>query len=126
MVLFQEAYPNFDCIRAVTHTPAKMLGYNDLGHLQVGAKSDFIVVDSSVNTIFPLKRHAIQLIVKAGIPQIGAAQLMEQFPTKSVEIMLDGEPKFMNQILARQVTKCSLQEAGLEILEAPQKRFFWF
>ena len=38
--------PLKDALQSATLTPAKFLGLNDIGHLQVGAKADFIVIDT--------------------------------------------------------------------------------
>jgi N-acetylglucosamine-6-phosphate deacetylase len=38
-----------DALHSATQVPAKFLGLNDVGHLQVGAKADFLVIDKHVN-----------------------------------------------------------------------------
>lgn len=65
----------------------------------------------------------IHLIMRGGIPQIGDPDIMAKFPhIQTVEAILDGVPKLINLNLARQIARCSLQEAGLELLQNPFKR----
>jgi len=65
--------------------------------------------------------------VRGGVPQIGDPDLMARFPhIETVRAELDGVPKAINVQLARQITKCSLKEPGLELLEHPTTRRFLF
>lgn len=95
---------------AVTHRAAHILGQNDIGTLKVGAHADFVVGS------FQERQH-IALVVRGGIPQIGNPDLMARFPhIKTVRATLDGVPKAINADLARQIQRCKLKEAGLELI----------
>lgn len=72
-------------------------------------------------------RHLIPLIIQAGIPQIGDAEIMAKFPhVQTVACTLDGTEKRMNVNLARQAHRCKLKERGLEVDDLPSGKRFWF
>ncbi len=74
-----------------------------------------------------LGRDAIGLILREGMPQIGEPDLMAQFPhVQTVACTVDGIEKRMHIRLARQVHRCRLKEAGLEVDALPQGKRFWF
>ena len=47
-----------DALQSATLTPAKFLGLNDIGHLQVGARADFLVID---------KKMQIECVYQSGV-----------------------------------------------------------
>jgi hypothetical protein len=64
-------------------------------------------------------------VVKGGLPQIGDAEVMAQFPhVQTVAAVLDGPPKAIHVDLARRIHRCSLKEPGLEVDALPQGRMF--
>lgn len=72
-------------------------------------------------------RHGHGLIVKGGVPQIGNPDLMALFPhIDAVPATLDGALKAVNIHLARQIARCTLQENGLNLLEAPRRKRLLF
>lgn len=107
-------------VEAVTSRAAAILGLTDVGHLNVGARADWLVYQPGA------KRAELGLVVKDGIPQIGDPALMAKFshiPTTNA--LLDGKPKAIHAELARRIIKCSLKEAGL-LVEPPPRRHMFF
>jgi hypothetical protein len=98
-----------------------ILGLKDVGHLQVGANADWLLIPDG-----EIVRRDIPLIVRGGMPQIGDPDLMAKFPhIETIPARLDDKEKSMNIQLARQVARCTLREPGLELLEDPFTRRRW-
>ncbi len=96
---------------------AKILGI-DAPTLQPGELANFWVWGG-----FPV-RDNIRLIIRAGVPQIGAPDLMSRFShVETVPATLDGVRKDINIHLARRIDRCTLKEPGLELLERPRSRW---
>lgn len=94
----------------------------DAGHLRPGAYADWVAAAR-----FPRTRADIALVVRGGIPQIGAPALMRQFPhIPTVSAALDGVDKRIHADLARQVGRCGLREPGLVVDTAPAPKRFWW
>ncbi|MDZ4764752.1 MAG: hypothetical protein SGI73_09385 [Chloroflexota bacterium] len=70
----------------------------------------------------PRTRADLALVVRGGVPQIGDPDLILKFPVESVPATLDGKPKRINIDLARQIARCSLHEAGLELDALPNEK----
>lgn len=108
-----------DHFLALLTRPAQVLGLKDTGHLRCGARADWWI-----RSDFWI-RDNILLIVKGGIPQIGAPDIMAKFPhIQTVDAMLDGVPKRIHIDLARRIHRCSLKEPGLEVDALPRKKFW--
>lgn len=104
-----------DPIRFCTKDAPKVTDLNIVGHLRIGAQADWFIVPDGED-----RRRDIPLVVRGGVPQIGDPEVMAMFPhVETVAARLDGREKRMNITLARQVARCSLKEAGLELLEDP-------
>lgn len=104
---------------AITLAAAAILGLDDVGSLEPGARAD-LTLDR------PPERRNQHLVMVGGIPMIGSPALMthfKQFPT--IAVTLDGSPKRMNAQLARQAQRCKLAEPGL-VLDEPVWRRFWY
>ncbi|MFQ3566450.1 MAG: hypothetical protein SNJ59_05580 [Aggregatilineales bacterium] len=83
----------------------------DLNVLAPGQPADFVAASE-----LPSRRSDLALIVGAGVPLIGAPEIMAQFTgIKTVPAMLDGVPKAINLRLARRIANCKLAEPGLEV-----------
>lgn len=107
-------------LEAVTHRAAHILGLNDIGHLNPGAKAHWIAG-------FSPQRADLTLIVHGGVPQIGDPDMMAKFPhVKTVPAMLDSRPKAIHRKLAERIWKCTLKESGLEIDEPPKRKYLIF
>ena len=113
----------FNCLRAHGLWDNSYLQSNPISQttpLSNGTRADFII-----NPDWE-KRSGHGMIVKNGIPQIGDPDLMTLFPhIETIKAQLDNVPKRINIHLARQISRCTLQESGLILLEEPkrQKRF---
>lgn len=98
-----------------------ILGQNNIGHLNVGANADWLIVPDGEDC-----RRDIPLVVRGGVPQIGDPDVMAKFPhVETLPVRLDDREKRMNIDLARQVARCTLKEPGLELLEDPLARRRW-
>lgn len=87
--------------------------------LNPGQPADFVAAFG-----LPSRRSDLALIVGAGIPLIGAPEIMAQFTgIKTTPAMLDGVPKAINLRLARRIANCKLVEPGLEV-EALSRRLW--
>ncbi len=83
----------------------------DRNALTPGRPVDFVAAPG-----LPSRRSDLALIVGAGVPLIGAPEIMAQFTSiKTVPAMLDGVPKAINLRLARRIANCKLVEPGLEV-----------
>jgi len=109
------------CIEeAITYRAAYILGLTDAGHLNPGARADWVV------RLCPA-RSGLALVVKGGVPQIGDPDVMAKFPhIRTIPAMLDGKPKSIHIDLAGRIIKCKLKEPGLEIEYTPQRKLFGF
>lgn len=114
-------------LEAVTSRAAHILGLTDVGHLNIGARADWIFLSG-------YSRSAIEIVVKGGVPQIGNPDLMAKFPhIQTVPATLDGIPKAIHIELARRIIRCTLKEPGLEIdpdfragVGASLRKIYWF
>jgi hypothetical protein len=93
--------------------------------------ADFIALPNSSNVAWDLchsSRKDLQLVMRDGIPQIGAPELMARFPhIQTVACTLDVVEKRINVELARQIHRCKLKEQGLEVDALPNgKKFIFF
>jgi hypothetical protein len=92
--------------------------------------ADFIALPNSSNVSWDLchsSRKDLSLVMRDGMPQIGAPELMAKFPNiQTLACTLDGVEKRINVELARQVHRCTLKEQGLELDALPNKRKFIF
>jgi hypothetical protein len=93
--------------------------------------ADFIAIHRSENPSWDLchsSRKDLFLVMRDGIPQIGAPELMARFPhIQTVACTLDGVEKRINIDLARQIHRCTLKEQGLELDALPtNKKFIFF
>ena len=88
------------------------------GFIGTGSQADFVILDG-------MTRAQVRLVVRGGQPWIGDADVMVQFGTKTVAVLVDGVEKYIDAGLARRIQACSLQEPGLQI-DAPyiQRWFF--
>jgi len=124
-----KSYHDF-VLQSVTITAAQIIRATNTGHLQPSGVADLVVQktsDEPVNRLCQSSRVDLALIVRGGVPQIGDPDIMARFPhIQTVRAELDGVPKAINIQLARQITKCSLKEPGLELLEHPATRRFPF
>ncbi len=89
--------------------------------------ADFIVISSSDNSEHQLcnsRRADLALIIRGGVPQIGAPELMAKFPhVPTVAATLDGVPKAIHRDLAQRIHRCTLKEPGLEVEKPTGRRF---
>lgn len=118
----------------VTTTPADILGHMVVGRLQPGAYADAVILlneTASASSLLshlptpPTNRGDIPLILKDGVPQIGAPDLMDKFAhIETIHATLDGTPKAINIDLARQIARCALTEPGFTLEEQPRPRWF--
>ncbi len=105
--------PVFDACFA--HPPA-ILGINQSGHLNTDAYADYVVGKQGEF------RQRLALVVRGGEPQIGDPDVMAKFPhVETVRARLDDTEKRINVKLARRIARCTLHEAGLELLEVPSE-----
>ncbi len=114
-------------LRMTTVDAASVLHIKDAGELQPNFIADWIMIPSTEDDEVSLcqsRRADLALVVKGGIPQIGAPDVMAKFPhVETVPAILDGREKAINVELARLIHKNSLKEPGLEV-EALPKRIF--
>lgn len=104
-------------LEAVTFRAAHLLGLSDVGHLNDGAKADFVIGHTRIRN---------QLVVRDGIPRIGDPDVMAKFPhIPTVDTTLDDRPKRIHADLARQIHQCQLKEKGLEVDALASGRRFW-
>lgn len=103
---------------AVWSRAAQVLRRADIGHLRPSAYADWLIGDVRS------ARAKLDLIVKGGVPQIGAPELMAKFPhVPTVAAMLDGVPKAIHRDLAQRIHRCGLKEPGLEVEKPLGRRF---
>lgn len=88
-------------------------------------QADLII--SATPSLVGQSRADLSLVMRDGVPQIGDPELMAQFPhIPSIACTLDGHEKRINQMLAKQIHRCRLEESGLVIDKPPQGKRFWF
>ncbi|MBZ0297430.1 MAG: amidohydrolase family protein [Anaerolineae bacterium] len=105
---------------AIKSRSAKIIGLPELDQLNAGSPADILVN-------IRRKRGSNQLIIRDGLPRIGAPDIMAKFPrVQTVAATLDGVEKRIHIDLARQIHRCQLKEPGLEVDALPQKRFYLF
>ncbi len=116
-----------EVVSLATADAAALIGLPQAGHLRPGAPADCIALRTAggAEALCRARRADLALVIRGGVPQIGAPDLMAQFPIPTVAARLDGQPKAIHVRLARQIRRCSLREPGLE-LEPEPSRLFWF
>lgn len=103
---------NAHLLATVTRNPAKILGLPQIGHLEVGARADWIALPH--DDLSRLRRADVQLVVRDGVPLIGDPPLMAKFPqVPTIHATLDGIPKAVHRRLAQHIHACNLKERGL-------------
>lgn len=113
----------------VSGNASTALGLLDRGHLNPGAKADFIAFrPSDLDFPFPTDVQDLSIVVLNGVPQFGTVEVMSQFTSLRLvdACYADVFPLLFNTGLARQIARCSLKEPGLELLEHPTSRRFPF
>jgi cytosine/adenosine deaminase-related metal-dependent hydrolase len=100
------------CITACVGTPFMASAFHYTECLRFGDPADLIVCNQQ-----SLGRRAdLALVVRGGVPQIGAPDVMAKFShIQTIPALLDGAPKRIHIALARQITRCTLREPGLEL-----------
>lgn len=94
--------------------------------------ADFLITKTITphNSAFDLlssHRADLALIIRSGVPQIGAPELMAKFPqVPTVAATLDGVPKAIHRDLAQRIHRCTLKEPGLEVEKPAGRRFAAF
>lgn len=94
---------------------------------RLALSAPFILCDKNAASSngFNLQRSQLTLVAYAGRPRIGDPDLMAKFPwVQTVAATLDGHEKRIELSLARQIHRCKLKEAGLEVDELPKGRFW--
>jgi len=109
-------------VQFATRNARLILNVTDSGRLDVSAFADVIAVPEE-KRLSDCRRADLALVMREGVPQIGDPDVMAKFPhVKMVDARLDGKEKRINAELATQIGRCSLKEAGLELLERPSNR----
>lgn len=106
-----------EAVQLVTAGAAELIGLADVGHLRPGARADCIALraEGGAGALCRARRADLALVVRGGVPQLGAPDIMAQFPIPTVMARLDGQPKAIHARLARQIRRCALSEPGLEL-----------
>jgi cytosine/adenosine deaminase-related metal-dependent hydrolase len=108
---------------ATSNRAAHVMGLDDVGHLQPGARADLVMIGRA--TRLSRSEHP-KLVMVEGVPMIGSPSVMGKFKqVPTIPVTLDGHEKRMNARLAHQYQRCKLDETGL-VLDEPVRRRFWF
>jgi cytosine/adenosine deaminase-related metal-dependent hydrolase len=111
----------------VTTNAARLLRLRagGMGQVRVGGTADLVLLPpsgagsaNSFSQLFGLNRSQVALVMLAGKPLIGSAQMQPVFEatrTKFARVSLDGTEKLMSQKLVARLKKSSVQEPGLTI-----------
>lgn len=80
--------------------------------LQIGDYADLLASGQP----FLSRRADLALVMRGGVPQIGDPDVMAKFShVQTIPALLDGAPKRIHAVLARQIARCTLREPGLEL-----------
>lgn len=99
----------FDALSALalaTTDAARVLRFNDRGHLQPGAHADLLIVEDRggvSSSLAGLHRSDIRAVVRDGVPRVADMDFAEWFAAMGVEavrVWLDGRPKLLAANLA--------------------------
>lgn len=92
---------------------ARAFGLHDVGHLEVGARADFVLWAGTPDST--PRRHELALVVKDGVPLLGDPALMDALDVPSHACTLDGAPKRLHEGLASLLARNALPVAGLSL-----------
>lgn len=104
----------------VTDWAADLLQLSGRGRLQTGMIADIIAIRRQSNDpyydLVHTRRADIGLVIRAGHPIYGDAELINQVPIGDfARVVVDGHPKLMATFIVSQIEKSGLQEVGLQL-----------
>jgi cytosine/adenosine deaminase-related metal-dependent hydrolase len=103
---------------------ADTLRLSDRGRLRVGLSADLAVIpavtDSASASLLRCRRSEVDLVVRRGVPVVGAPALLAAFTARRVHagtIEVDDAPRLVEASIAKRIARCSIQEPGVRSLD---------
>jgi hypothetical protein len=113
-----------DLLRMVSTWAADTLRLSDRGRLRVGLSADLAVIpavtDSASASLLRCRRSEVDLVVRRGVPVVGAPALLAAFTARRVHagtIEVDDAPRLVEASIAKRIARCSIQEPGVRSLD---------
>lgn len=104
-------------LRLVTTNPRQLLSSNE--NLEKQLRADFLVLPyhpDPYQALINTSRADLSLVMRGGQVVIGDPELVKKFPGKFEPALLDGKEKWIGASLAQRLRRCTLNEAGLQLL----------
>jgi cytosine/adenosine deaminase-related metal-dependent hydrolase len=111
-----------DLLPMVTSSAADILRMSTGGRMRRGAAADLLVLPASADdpaaALVSCDRADVDLVVRAGTPIVGSADLASVFAQRRVstaQLIVDGQAKLAHVRLVERIRRCQITEPGVSV-----------